>query len=87
MVVRIEASGRLHARKVLGWPNICKLAHALLWEHSYKRLKLGQLLGQLCICLALRGRSCSEQAALLYMEKPFYEDKNGVQENEVSAHG
>jgi hypothetical protein len=55
MVVRIEASGRLHARKVLGWPKRCKLAHAFLWEHSYKRLKLGQLLGQLCIFLALRG--------------------------------
>jgi hypothetical protein len=23
------------------------LAHAFLWEHSYKRLKLAQLLGQL----------------------------------------
>jgi hypothetical protein len=34
-------------RKVLGWPNRCKLAHAFLWEYSYKRLKLVQLLGQL----------------------------------------
>ena len=30
-------------RKVLGWPKICKLADAFLWEHSYKRLKLAQL--------------------------------------------
>ena len=38
----------LRARKVLGWPKRCKLAHAFLWEHSYKRLKLqAQLLGQL----------------------------------------
>jgi hypothetical protein len=35
------------ARKVLGWPKICKLAHAFLWEHSYKGLELAQLLGQL----------------------------------------
>jgi hypothetical protein len=31
---------------VLGWPNICKLAHAFRWEYSYKMLKLAQLLGQ-----------------------------------------
>jgi hypothetical protein len=31
---------------VLGWPKICKLAHVFLWECSYKRLKLAQLLGQ-----------------------------------------
>ena len=35
------------ARKVLGRPKICKLAHAFLWEHSYTRQKLAQLLGQL----------------------------------------
>ena len=35
------------ARKVLGWPKICELAHAFLWECSCKRLKLAQLLGQL----------------------------------------
>jgi hypothetical protein len=34
-------------KEVLGWPKICKLAHAFLWEHSHKLLKLGQLLGQL----------------------------------------
>jgi hypothetical protein len=33
------------ARKALGWPKICKLAHAFLWEHSYKGEKLAQLLG------------------------------------------
>jgi hypothetical protein len=31
---------------VLGRPKRCKLAHALLWEYSYKRLKLAQLLGR-----------------------------------------
>ena len=31
---------------MLVWPKRCKLAHAFLWESSYKRLKLAQLLGQ-----------------------------------------
>ena len=46
--VRLAAYSLL-ARVVLGWPKICKLAHALLWQHSicYKRLKLAQLLDQL----------------------------------------
>ena len=36
------------ARKVSDWPKSYKLAlHAFLWEHSYKGLKLAQLLGQL----------------------------------------
>jgi hypothetical protein len=35
------------ARGALGWPKRCKLARAFLWEHSYKRLTLAQLLGQL----------------------------------------
>jgi hypothetical protein len=34
-------------RELLGSPKMCKLAHALLWEYSHKRLKLAQLLGQL----------------------------------------
>jgi hypothetical protein len=40
---------RPQARKVLGWPKRRKLAHAFLWEYSYKRLQLAQLLGQLGI--------------------------------------
>ena len=36
-----------YARKMLGWPERCQLAHALLWEHSCKRLQLAQLLCQL----------------------------------------
>jgi hypothetical protein len=36
---------------MLGWPEICKLAHAFLWEYSYKRLKLAQRLGQLDVFL------------------------------------
>jgi hypothetical protein len=30
---------------VLGWPKICKFAHAFLWEYSYKRLKLATEVG------------------------------------------
>ena len=45
------ARDELIARNVLGWPKICKLAHAFLWEYSYKRLKLAQLLGQLGVLL------------------------------------
>jgi hypothetical protein len=43
---------------VLGWPKRCKLAHAFLWEYSYKRLKLAQRLGQLGAFLT-RGASAS----------------------------
>jgi hypothetical protein len=32
---------------VLGWPKRSKLAHTLLWEFSYKGLKVAQLLRQL----------------------------------------
>jgi hypothetical protein len=44
-------AGPAEAGKVLGWPKLCKLAHAFLWEYSYKRLKLAQLLGQLGVFL------------------------------------
>jgi hypothetical protein len=43
--------GHPAARKVSGWPKRCKLAHALLWEYSYKGLELAQLLGQLGVFL------------------------------------
>ncbi len=46
-----RALRRPPARKVLGWPKRCKLAHAFLWAYSYKRLKLAQLLGQLGVFL------------------------------------
>ena len=51
------------ARKVLGWPKRRKLAHAILWEYGYKRLKLARLLGQLgafltCVRLRLRLDCC-----------------------------
>jgi hypothetical protein len=39
--------------EVLGWPKTCELIHASLWEFSYNRLKLAQLLGQLGVFLAL----------------------------------
>ena len=41
------------ARKVLGWPRRCKLAHAFLRGYSDKKLKLAQLLGQLGVFLTL----------------------------------
>ena len=37
------ATQQLAARKVFGWSRRCKLAHALRWEHSYKRLKLAPI--------------------------------------------
>jgi hypothetical protein len=37
----------LGGREVLGWPKRREWAHALLWEYSYERLKLAQLLGKL----------------------------------------
>ena len=46
-----EALAEAVARKLLGWPKICKLAHAFLWEYNYQRLKLAQLLGQLGVFL------------------------------------
>ena len=50
------------ARKVLGWPKICKLAHAFLSEYSYNRLKLAQFLGQLGVVLT-QGKAQSPSAA------------------------
>jgi hypothetical protein len=43
----------LSARKLLGWPRRCKLAHALPREYSYKGLKLAQLLGQFSLLIQL----------------------------------
>ena len=55
-----EPEAGLPARQVLGWPKRCQqLAHALLWEHSYKGRKLAQLsLGRRCT-RRCRWRSCS----------------------------
>jgi hypothetical protein len=39
------------AKKLSGWPKICKLVHAFLWEHSCERLKLAQSLRQLGVFL------------------------------------
>jgi hypothetical protein len=41
----------LAARKLLGWPKRCELAHAFRWKYTYKKLKLAQLLGQLGVFL------------------------------------
>ena len=46
-----RASRAAGARQVSGWPKRCKLAHAFMWEYSYKRLKLAQLLGRLGVVL------------------------------------
>jgi hypothetical protein len=43
------------ARKALGWPKKCKSPCTREWEHSYDRLKLAQLLGQLGIFLTCWG--------------------------------
>ena len=39
------------SEKVVRLAQNMELAHAFLWEHSYKRLKLAQLLGQLGVFL------------------------------------
>jgi hypothetical protein len=45
------------ARKVPGWPKICKLARDSCGNtNSHKRLKLAQLLGQLGVFLAPQAR-------------------------------
>ena len=49
--VRPHCRFRNRASKVIGWPKICKLAHAFLWIYGQKRLKLAQHLGQLDIFL------------------------------------
>ena len=48
---RVEPLQLPQARKVLGLPKSCELAHAFLWEYSQRRLKLAQLLGQLAVFL------------------------------------
>jgi hypothetical protein len=55
--------GQAGARKVLDWPRRCKLAHAFQWEYSHKRLKLGQLLGQLGVFLTWAAPPCASRRA------------------------
>jgi hypothetical protein len=43
---------------VLGWPQVCQLAHVFRWECSYKGLKLAQLLGQLGFFLTRAAPTC-----------------------------
>jgi hypothetical protein len=54
-VSSISANLGAEAREVLAWYLAirCELAHAFLWEHRFKRLKLAQLLGQLGVFLTL----------------------------------
>ena len=60
----------LGAGKVLGWPNICKLVHALPWEYSYKGLKFAQLLGQLGVFRTLRRAASSGKRTPLQRCRP-----------------
>jgi hypothetical protein len=65
VVLRSPARSTLEReRMVLGWPKRCKLAHAFLWEYSYKKLKLDQLLGQLGVFLTWRSRGPAAAASL-----------------------
>ena len=45
---------------MLGWPEIYKLAHALLCEYSYERLELAKLLGHLGVILTCGGSASAE---------------------------
>jgi hypothetical protein len=67
---KCAASTAPEARKVLGWPKKCKLAHACLCEYSYKRLKLAQLRGQRGVCLTLGLRASLHRTA--QQRWPFY---------------
>ena len=59
-----RARQRVHpARKMLGWPKRCKLAHAILREYCYERPKLAQLLGQLGVFLTHRGARAARPGA------------------------
>jgi hypothetical protein len=44
---REEGRDRLRRETASDWPKRWQLAHAVLWEHSYKMLQLAQLLDQL----------------------------------------
>ena len=46
-----EHAPTLQRARVLGWPERCELACVFLWECSYKRLELAQLLGRLGVFL------------------------------------
>jgi hypothetical protein len=48
---------RSGARKVLGWPKRCNFSRAFLWEYSYARLQLAQVLGHLDVFLTWSGSS------------------------------
>ena len=54
---------------MLGWPKRRKLAHALLWEYRYKRLKLAQLLGQLGVFLTLVYMEPVEPLAMIVLAR------------------
>jgi hypothetical protein len=47
---------------MLGWPKRCKMAHAFLWQNSYKRPNLAQLLGRLDDFLTCASAICRVDA-------------------------
>ena len=59
------------ARKALGWPKRCKLAHAFLWEYSYKIYKLAQLLSQLGVFLTEGAVLSFSLAPSSFIEIPY----------------
>ena len=58
---------------MLGWPNRRKLAHAFLWEYSYKRLQLARLPGQLGGFLTLMKSTRSPSTSLIVAMNLFLE--------------
>jgi hypothetical protein len=54
---RAPLLAELRRGRVLWRPDGCQLAHARLWEHSYERLQLARLLGQLGVFLTCRSGS------------------------------
>ena len=64
--------------EVSGWPKICQLAHAFMWEYSYKRLKLAQLLGQLGVFLTCTTSSSSASSSAISAAQPLLPDEGAL---------
>ena len=59
---RVVGDDHLRARKVLGWPERCKSAHAFLWEHSDKKAGSGPTSGTTSRLAHLDGVEAREAA-------------------------
>ena len=66
---------------MLGWPKRCKLAHAFLWEYSYERLELAQLLGQVDAFLATVQVSCPAGSTFIQDSRAWH--TNGLNQGET----